>query len=98
MMRRATIIFNLAYWYHSGNQKELDLTSAQFSSWNKCLIENTIRSMKFPYKSTVTEAYILAYIHQCTDLNDLEKLRRTLFQYIDVPDGVEYIRTAIHQM
>ncbi|KAI7883226.1 hypothetical protein K492DRAFT_235475 [Lichtheimia hyalospora FSU 10163] len=81
-----------------GRDNVLDLTSERFSSWNKYLIENTIRTIKFPYTITISEAYILAYVNQCKDLSDLEKLRRTLFQYIDVADGIEYMRTAIHHI
>ncbi|KAI8138199.1 hypothetical protein BJV82DRAFT_673927 [Fennellomyces sp. T-0311] len=83
---------------HFGDDGVLDLTCQKFSSWNKTLIQTSIRSLKFPYALTTPESYIISYIYHCQDLRELYDLRELLFSFHELPDGLEYLRTAVHHM
>ncbi|KAI7846690.1 hypothetical protein BDC45DRAFT_611491 [Circinella umbellata] len=81
-----------------GQDGELDLEVLQVSSWYKVIIERSLTDIKFPYMLTSCEAQILSYIHHCTSINELKALRRNLYKYDDVDDGIEYIRMAIDSL
>ena len=83
---------------NSGQDGELDLEVLQISSWYKVIIETSLTNLKFPYMLTSCEAHVLSYIHHCTSINDLKALRRRLYRYDDIDEGIKYIRMAINSL